>query len=178
MSGTSIVSMLHLYPYQLTIVTQYLRPKPYIDLRELDADLEMFTKDEAASDWRQLLSAGDLQRHPIGASVGDFVNNNKIQLNKLMDNRKDAFAEEKVLASKLISKTDDTLMNARHALNILPYSTLMREEPKRARSELSRWIQIYVEAIEVQSHLKTRMEAAASGYYWRPITPNSKSYRY
>lgn len=130
----------------------------------------MFSREEALSDWRQQLSPKRLQQNSIGACVASYVNNNKARLARMYENRKDALAREKDLATKLLDRIETTLFSAQSCLELIPYSTMMLEDPKSAFIELSRWTKILVEAIAVHSHLETRIGAISSNMYWRVDT--------
>lgn len=159
--------MYHFANLLIKILCLLYASRSYTTRVDLDTDLEMVTRDEATSRWRKHLPPDCLQQHLIGAGIGSYVNNNKIRLmRELQGNRTKAFAAEKVLAATLLSDIGHTLLNARIALENLPFSTLMLENPKHAIEELSRWIRLYAEAIEVRSHLESRIEAASHSMYW------------
>jgi len=127
----------------------------------------MISREEATSTWRAILPPKCLQQQLIAAGVEFYINNNKIRFRReFQGDRTGAFAEEKAMAKKLLSGIDDTLSNARIVLEILPYSTMMLEDPRHAVEELLRWSDIRAEAIEVSSHLKSRIEAASKTMYW------------
>lgn len=131
----------------------------------------MVCREQARSNWRQQLLPICPDTNSVGVSVALFANNNKIRLtSNHSGNRTKAFAEEKVLAAKLLDLIAETLMDARLALELIPYSTMMIEHPKDAIAELSRWSKIFAEAIEVHSRLETRMEAASFNMYWHANT--------
>lgn len=127
----------------------------------------MVQREEAKYTWRQELPPKCLEDDFIGLGIGIFINSNKARLLRERGGSRDkTFAEEKALADRLISEIDGTLMCARISLENIPYSTMMLEKPGEAISELARWICIYAEAIEVRSHLRTRLDAASNGLYW------------
>lgn len=133
----------------------------------------MIRREESRSYWRQRLSLDCLQQISTSVSIAIFVNNNKVRIGKQhRGNRTDAFANEKALVTSLLGLINDTLSDARLALKLIPYSTMMLEDPKNAITELLRWSEIVVEAIEVRSCLETRMEAASYSMYW-PASANT-----
>lgn len=136
----------------------------------MDSEIEMHRREEASNAvvWQNKLARLGLSPEDsddrLGNAVGTYVNlKHTHSARRCKNNHTASFDLE---GAKLLEQVHNTAVSSREIMYLLPYSTIMLENPTEAYLALKTWTDVHVQAIKIESHLTSRLDAASHGIYW------------